>query len=260
MSGKRRPPIGFRSRLMPLKRALPQSVAKGNVKSMSAIILQRSIKAFLGQCFYYSHSLSSALGSKLGWEWLIYNPLVRICFERAAQRGAPKVADAVLREFPAARSLADVGCGTGGFAAEFQRRGLRVFGCEYSARSRRGAQRKQVEVLPFDLSGDCPPLPGRPYDLIMTLEVAEHIPAAFADAFVDYLCATGDLLVFTAAPPGQGGHGHINLQPKAYWIGKFKRAGFHVDDAATQRVAQHLRELQAFSYLYNNLLILRRDS
>ena len=153
----------------------------------------------------------------------------------------PKFADAVLREFPAVESLADVGCGSGGFAAEFQGRGLRVMGCEYSEAARRCAGRKGLEVLPFDLSDNPSPLPGQPYDLVATLEVAEHVPPELADALVGYLCAMGNLIIFTAAQPGQGGHGHVNEQPKTYWMEKFARAGFHVDQQATERIEQ-LRE------------------
>ena len=93
----------------------------------------------------------------------------------------------------------------------------------------------------------------------MTLEVGEHIPAEFADAFVEYLTSNGDLVIFTAAQPGQTGHGHINEQPKSYWLGKFQDCNFHLDEPALTRVAEHLRSSGAFPYLYSNLLIVRKD-
>jgi SAM-dependent methyltransferase len=205
-----------------------------------------------------AHHWSSALGQWLGWEWLTYNPLVKYSFDRAARRNAPKMADAVLEEFPELKRLADVGCGGGIFAAEFQTRGVNVVGCEYSATSRKLAEKRGVKTYPFDLSKSQSPLPGRPYQAVITLEVGEHIPELLADSFASYLAATGDLIIFTAAQPGQGGHGHINEQPKSYWIEKFVRIGFCVDESATGRVGDRLRSLLAFSYLYNNLLILRK--
>jgi SAM-dependent methyltransferase len=205
-----------------------------------------------------SHRWSSALGQWLGWEWLTYNPLVRYSFDRAARRNAPKMADAILYEFPDLKRLADVGCGGGIFAAEFQRRGVRVVGCEYSAASRRAAKRRGVEIHPFDLAKSQEPLPGGPYAAVMTLEVGEHIPEPLAESFVEYLAQTGDLIIFTSAQPGQGGHGHINEQPKSYWLERFSRSGFTMDEPASRRVADRLRSLQAFPYLFNNLLILRR--
>lgn len=52
-----------------------------------------------------------------------------------------------------------------------------------------------------------------PFDLVISWEVAEHLPADSADTFCDTLVNNledGGHLVFTAAIPGQGGHGHIN--------------------------------------------------
>jgi SAM-dependent methyltransferase len=216
----------------------------------------RRIAVFL---YMKSHQWSSALGQRLGWEWLTYNPLVRYSFVRAARRNAPKMADAVLQEFPNLETLADVGCGNGMFAAEFGSRGLRVVGCEYSAASRKDAKKIGVEIYPFDLAVSNDPLPGGPFQAVMTLEVGEHVPGPLADSFVQYLIAAGDLIIFTAAQPGQGGHGHINEQPKYYWAERFLKRGFKVDEAATNRVADRLRSLQAFPYLFNNLQIFRKE-
>jgi SAM-dependent methyltransferase len=202
-----------------------------------------------------SHLWSSALGTYLGWEWLTYNPLVRYSFDRAARRNAPKMADAALEEFPGLKTLADVGCGGGIFAAEFGSRGLRVVGCEYSEVSRKAAKKRGVEIYPFNLATSQEPLPGSPFQAVITLEVGEHIPGPLADSFVQYLVATGDLIIFTAAQPGQGGHGHINEQPKAYWAQRFLKFGFKVDEAASSRVADRLRSLQSHPYLFNNLQI-----
>jgi hypothetical protein len=33
----------------------------------------------------------------------------------------------------------------------------------------------------------------------------------------------------TAAPPGQGGHFHVNEQPSEYWIKQFETFGYQVD-------------------------------
>lgn len=48
-------------------------------------------------------------------------------------------------------------------------------------------------------------------ELVFSFEVAEHIPAMFRPALVDFLVnSTGKWLVFSAARPGQGGTGHID--------------------------------------------------
>ena len=60
----------------------------------------------------------------------------------------------------------------------------------------------------------------------MSLEVAEHIEPEYAEQYVINLCSFGDLILLTAAPPGQGGHGHVNCQPKRYWEKLFGWNGY----------------------------------
>ena len=64
------------------------------------------------------------------------------------------------------------------------------------------------------------------YDLAMSLEVAEHLSRESAAVFVESLCAASDIVLFSAAHPGQGGDGHINEQPVEYWIEKFAVHGY----------------------------------
>lgn len=68
----------------------------------------------------------------------------------------------------------------------------------------------------------------RKYDLAISMEVAEHLPESAADTYMDSLCAGADTIVFSAAHPGQGGDGHVNEQPREYWIEKFAIRGFEL--------------------------------
>ena len=62
--------------------------------------------------------------------------------------------------------------------------------------------------------------------MVISLEVAEHIPEKFADHFVRTLITMAKkAVVITAAPPGQGGTDHVNEQPYEYWIDRFNLAG-----------------------------------
>jgi cyclopropane fatty-acyl-phospholipid synthase-like methyltransferase len=66
----------------------------------------------------------------------------------------------------------------------------------------------------------------RKFDLVVSLEVAEHLNAKYADTFVKTLVNLGDLILFSAAQPKQGGVGHVNCQPISYWERKFNSHGF----------------------------------
>jgi SAM-dependent methyltransferase len=199
----------------------------------------------------------SQAGQALGWEWLVYNPLATMGFRRAALRNAPIVVGAIAEVFPGAHRVVDVGCASGVFVREMMDRGLDAVGVEYSARLRAKAASIGVNTYPFDVSKQTPRPPGAPFDLAMSLEVAEHVPAQFADAFAAYFRGLSHQVLFTAAQPGQGGAGHINEQPREYWIDKFAAAGFELDEKRTAAIRDRLNYGQAHWYLPANVLVLR---
>jgi hypothetical protein len=53
---------------------------------------------------------------------------------------------------------------------------------------------------------------------------------------VHLVVALAETIVFTAAPPGQGGTGHLNEQPAEYWISRFARRGMRRDHELEARV------------------------
>jgi hypothetical protein len=77
---------------------------------------------------------------------------------------------------------------------------------------------------------------------VISLEVAEHLPESSAAGFIHSLTQHGDIIVFSAALPGQGGQNHINEQWKDYWISYFNAEGYKVFDL--------IRPL-----IWNNLLV-----
>lgn len=210
-------------------------------------------------CFRETYLLLSDIGARLGWDWLTYNYLFYLALARREKKDAPVIADALLRAFPGTKSLCDVGCGPGFHAVEFQRRGLSVVACEYTASYRRRAAKNGLQVFPFDVSKSNPPLQGSPFDIAISFEVAEHIPAAFADGFVDFTCRTSDRVILTAAHPGQGGQGHVNEQPQSYWIEKFQARGFRHDLNRSRQIAQDLKAGDAASYLSENMMVFERQ-
>ena len=113
------------------------------------------------------------------------------------------------------KSVLDVGCGTGRTLSEIGRRGIAVLGVEAS-KAAIGASGCPDRIFRHDLRR---PLDlGRRFDLVWCFEVAEHIHSNYVDTFVDTLVRHSDVIVFSAAPPGQGGEGHFNEQPAPYWI------------------------------------------
>jgi SAM-dependent methyltransferase len=148
-------------------------------------------------------------------------------------------------------SVLDVGCGPGVWLAEWSRIGVEeVVGVDgdYVPRNTlaipEGAFRAIDISQPFDL--------GQRFDLVMCLEVAEHLPEAHADTLIDNICRHGDLIMFSAAVPGQGGEFHVNEQPYEYWRTKFAARGYAVFDCARRPVVR-LKEIEPW-YRFNTFL------
>ena len=68
---------------------------------------------------------------------------------------------------------------------------------------------------------------GRKFDLVMCLEVAEHLEERHADRLINTATTHGDIIFWSAATVGQGGYNHVNEQPHEYWIEKFKERGYY---------------------------------
>lgn len=148
--------------------------------------------------------------------------------DAGSRRSARTVAGLLLPEMKI-NSLLDIGAGHGAWAAEWLAAGvndvLAVDG-DYVARDQLAIPATNFMAhdlaTPLDLK--------RRFDLVQTLEVAEHLPYAKADLFVGNLIAHGDVILFSAAVPHQGGEHHVNEQPPEYWREKFAARGYAAFD------------------------------
>jgi len=72
-------------------------------------------------------------------------------------------------------------------------------------------------------------------------------------------CNSAGLVFFTAATPGQGGHGHVNEQAHDYWIAMFAQRGFHLDADSTSRLRDDLSgRIRQIWWFTKNAFIFRR--
>ncbi len=127
------------------------------------------------------------------------------------------------------KSVVDVGCGIGTWLKAWFELGVDdVFGIDGDYVSRDQLLIPIDRFMPMDLSA--PTKFSRRFDLVESLEVAEHLPHASAEDFVSFLCSLGSVVLFSAAVPGQGGTNHINEQWPEYWVGIFQRQGFVLID------------------------------
>lgn len=100
-------------------------------------------------------------------------------------------------------------------------------------------------------------------DLSICIEVAEHMTRQEAEnvLVVNVLQHTGNLLLWSAAQPGQPGTGHINLQTQEHWIKVIEgRGGFKLSGERTGKARRAFERILPpdYHFLPRNLLIFAR--
>lgn len=142
----------------------------------------------------------------------------------------------IVREACAPASVVDVGCGEGAWLSVWRELGVGdILGLDGEHVTRDRLAIPSESYLARDLSRvfSTP----RRYDLAQSLEVAEHLPRASAEGFVTSLCSLADIVLFSAAQPGQGGEHHVNERSPGWWAHLFDRHGFAAFDAVRPAVA-----------------------
>ena len=158
----------------------------------------------LFDAYYYAHSCGRPYARDA--EWLQF-------FATGADR--------IAADLRPARVL-DAGCAMGLLVEALVERGIDAHGLdisEYAIAQAAPAVRDRVRVGSLTA-----PLDGR-YDLIVCIEVLEHMPAADARVALANLCAHTDDVLFSSSPTDFGETTHVNVQPPEVWAEAFAREG-----------------------------------
>ncbi|MGH7029228.1 MAG: methyltransferase domain-containing protein [Stellaceae bacterium] len=126
-------------------------------------------------------------------------------------------------------SMLDVGCGHGTWLRAALDLGVRdIFGIDGAEIADGDFLFPQQFYRAYDLSGawDLE----RRFDIAICLEVAEHLPPEAAPKLIGSLVKHADLIVFSAAVPGQSGQHHVNCQWPEYWQKMFNTHGYACSD------------------------------
>jgi len=93
------------------------------------------------------------------------------------------------------------------------------------------------------------------FDLVLSLEVLEHVPEHAHTAVLDLLAnATTKFLVFAAARVGQAGHGHISPRSRRHYILEFKKRGLRYLPRMT-KTAQSTTYIHRNYDLFGNMVV-----
>lgn len=143
-----------------------------------------------------------------------------------------------------AKTVVDFGCGMGDYAKAFKNDGFKVeaYDGNPNTETLSGGIGKVLDLSkPFYL--------GKKFDVVLSLEVGEHIPAEFEATFMANITKHAKKhLVISWAVEGQGGSGHVNCKNNDYIIGQIEEVGFKYNPKDSQRIRNAASNASWFSY------------
>jgi SAM-dependent methyltransferase len=181
----------------------------------------------------------------------MYSPEFFEAIRRTSRTSAEIIAPIVC-ELVGPTSVVDVGCGTGDWLDVFTKQGVN----DYLGIDGDYAEHAAIPETHFvakDLAASCSV--DRPFDLAVSLEVAEHLERERAESFVSDLTGLAPAVLFSAAIPGQGGTHHVNEQWQSWWANLFSSQGYAAQDVLRPMIWNDDRV--AYFYRQNTILYVR---
>jgi GT2 family glycosyltransferase/glycosyltransferase involved in cell wall biosynthesis/SAM-dependent methyltransferase len=133
------------------------------------------------------------------------------------------LADRIIMDIRPA-SVLDAGCGRGYLLIALRRCGVEAWGIDNSEAS---IQNALPESQPYCQIGSIvETFPHSHYDLIVCIDVIEHLSPKEAERAVENLCSYSDDILLSCTPVDFFDSAHLNVQPPDYWVGLFSRFGF----------------------------------
>lgn len=128
------------------------------------------------------------------------------------------------------KTVLDAGCAMGYLVAALRDRGVEAYGVDISEYA---ISKVREDIRPYCAVGSlAEPLPdGLPkrYDLVVTIEVLEHLYEEDGKQAIHNLCALSDRIIFSSTPDDFTERTHVNVQQREYWARLFAAEGFFDD-------------------------------
>lgn len=154
------------------------------------------------------------------------------------------------------KSVIDIGCGVGAWLSVFKEQGIDdILGIDGPWVNKKLLMIPPEKFISKDMEKSIEL--NREYDLVISLEVAEHIRPENASRFVKSLVDLGPVVLFSAAIPLQIGKHHVNEQWPDYWAQHFSNHGYDVIDPIRKLIWQN--DDVEYWYAQNILIFARKE-
>ncbi len=165
--------------------------------------------------FYFSHCFIAGQPYARSEHWLNF-------FDNIAEHIANEIRPA---------TVLDAGCAMGFLVESLRKRGITAFGVDISEYAIRNVH---PDIQPYCWIGSVSEpfpqqTPSGKYDLIISIEVVEHLDHAEAEKAIANFCQHSDQVLFSSTPRDYREATHINVQPVEHWAKLFARHGFFHD-------------------------------
>jgi len=155
--------------------------------------------------FYYAHNCGRPYGRDP--EWLDF---------------FGGIADRIVKDIRPRRVL-DAGCAIGLLVEALRARGVEADGIDVSEYA---LSQTADAVRPYCRLGSLVSSFETRYDLVVCMEVLEHMPSADAVAAIANICLHTDDVLFSSSPHDYGEATHVNVRAPEDWAEAFARHGF----------------------------------
>ena len=142
------------------------------------------------------------------------NPTWHAFFDRAAA--------AIVAEL-APRTVLDAGCGIGLLVEKLRDRGVDAWGIDIS---RYAVEQVRGDLLPYASVDSITEDFGRDYDLVVCIEVLEHLTLEVGTDAIANMAARTNSVLFSSTPSDFREPTHLNVRPTEHWVEHFARHGF----------------------------------
>jgi hypothetical protein len=159
------------------------------------------------------------------------------------------LAAAMVKKFSHLESLVDIGCGNGKYTMNFMANGIHCIGYDGSPLTPELTY-GTCRIADFSELVDI----GK-FDMVLSLEVGEHIPSEYENIFLDNLAYASDgYIVISWAIPGQPGIGHVNCQTNFHVIRALRERGFYHNLS----IEDYLRKHSSLPWFKETLMVFKK--